>query len=288
MSNLPVDLNIKLEADVTKPVNDITATIVSAANFVGRVLGAPIEAMGGIVSDQIQFWRAQNIERLRDKWLAMRIERGVSPEAIKSLPFNIGVRLIEAASQEDNDEVQALWAELLDKATDPNNSVNVRRVHIDILRSISVAEVAILRFLWLRKNIYDRDPESLPNPAISDFVNKVLKKYSAEERALAVQNLRRQQCVRLAPDKYSLSIVSKIDDVLAHGKNVEKLQLISVFNALRNLVENLSGMHDNDFLGLSEAVKDSHSFIPEVFFELTELGIDLMSLCAASQVKQNA
>ena len=73
MPNLPVDFNIEIKADVTKPVNDITAAIVSAANFIEEYWVHRLKRWEELCANQIQYWRAKNIERLKDKWLAMRI-----------------------------------------------------------------------------------------------------------------------------------------------------------------------------------------------------------------------
>lgn len=279
--HMPVDISLKVTADATKPLQDITTTATNAAAFAGQVLGTPIEMAGGIVSDQIRYWRAVNLERLRSKWLQRRGARNLSLEMIKILPFDIGTRLLEAASGEDDEEVQALWAALLDAATDPNSSANVRRVHVDILKEITAVEASILRFLWLRVFLVD-DHEVVRVPKLEDFVTRFLKRYSVDERAVGLQNLKRQNCIRLKLDQFRLDEVSEIDDVLGEG-NVDKERMKRVIQALKILIQDVSGTHDEAYLGLHERLREKEKWDPELSFELTSLGIDLMRICEPSK-----
>lgn len=273
MSNLPVHLNIELKANLTKPIDEVTSAVVDAANFIGRVLGTPVEALGGIAGDQIQYWRAKNLERLKDKWLAMRAERGAGPEAIKSLPFGDGIRLFEAASQEDDDEVQRLWAGLLNSATDPGGEQEIKRIHIDILRSISGTEAKILQFLFLRIERVDIQLNTIADAEVSDFAKDVLEKMPAKSRVIGIQNLKRQDCVRRIVDRYHLQ---KIDEMLSLSVD-DSNDLADALRSIKELIENASGVQDDYYLN------GPHNF-PEISFELTELGIDLMRTCNGPDV----
>lgn len=252
-----VSPEIEIKADVTKPIEQITDTTVGAANFIGKVLGAPIEVAGAIVSDQLKHWRAANLERLHAKWLKKLNDRGISPDAANKLSFDIGVPLLEAAAMEQNEDVQELWAGLLASGTTPDGNQTIKRIHIEILRAISTIEARVLKYLYLTSIGYiDRDSYNQ------------LATYPEDEMRVALLNLRRQECIRPKLNDRLLWDVNNIDDILATGKGVEKEGLKEAFHALRKLVEDLSGANDN--LRLRFGATD---------FALTELANDLMKLC---------
>jgi hypothetical protein len=260
--NGPVKVDLK--ADLTKPIVDLSNLVVRASGFVGKLMGPPLSTIGGTLDDQFRYWRALNIERLREKWERRRAIRGLSPTEIRTLPFEIGARLIEGATLESDDEVQELWAALLDAATDPHSNINVRRVHVEILKSITSVEVSILNYYLA------------PSP------NAPLKRFSIEDRGVALQNLRRHQCIRLKLNEHLIQEIDQVDDVLAHGQNVEKERLKSVIMALGNLIKDLSGTNDFDYFHRSCRNSDDRDWMPEDEFELTELGYDLLGICMPS------
>jgi hypothetical protein len=269
-SGLPIKVNVDVKADVTKPIEETASAIVRASEFLGRLFGPALETGSAIINDQFKHWRAANIERLRRKWLDRRMSRGLSEDAIKLLPFNLGLRLIEGAASEDDEEVQNLWAGLLDAATDPNSRKHVKRIHIDILRSISGIDARILKFLFVRAELGDLERVGLNKPESKKFWEEQLECFPVADRAIAIQNLKRQECVRLIPDEDVLERIDQIHNVLAPRKDVSKDGFIDIITAIKSLIADASG------------ARDTHYFsggVPEIVFELTDLGLDLMETC---------
>lgn len=268
-------VNISVKADLTQPANDISRVLVSASEFVGKVVAPAFELSGSILADQFGHWRAQNIERLRLKWLRRRQEMGISEDAVSQLTFDIGHRFFEASSSEGDDEVQDLWAGLLVKATSQDTKSDIKRVHIDLLKSISGLEVRILKFLYMRLEAGDVAIGILNSGAASEYAERDLQAVPVRDRAVAIQNLKRQECVRRIPDKHYFEKINEIEWVLAPGVNVSKDDFKEVIYSLKRLIEDTAGVRDrSDF--------NNEVGFPELMYELTNLGEDLMRVCFAA------
>lgn len=117
-------------------------------DFIGTIVGPMATELGGLLGDQMKAWRASNLDRIARKWEAKRRERDIPVEIIKQLPFRDAILVLETSSLEDVDEIQELWARLILNATDINAEVEIMRMHIDILKSISPLEARILTLIF--------------------------------------------------------------------------------------------------------------------------------------------
>lgn len=120
----------------------------SAAPFVNRVLGRPIEdATGLLVADPL---RAARI--LTQDWYARRVteklrERNLRDEQLKAVPPNIAIPLLEAAQDETRDELREVWARLLANLMDPDRSQRVRLEFIETLKQFNPLDALVLNEL---------------------------------------------------------------------------------------------------------------------------------------------
>ncbi|WP_137044037.1 Abi-alpha family protein [Pseudolabrys sp. FHR47] len=269
-------VNISVKADLTQPVNDISRVLISASEFVGKVVGPAFELGGSMLADQLGHWRAQNIERLRLKWLRRREQMGICDDAIRCLPYDIAHRFFEASANESDDEVQELWAGLLAAATSKDTKEDIKRVHIDILKSISGLEVRILKFLYLLPQARAGTIDLSSLRVAHAHAERDLQSVPVRDRAVAIQNLKRQQCVRRIPDSRYLEKIDEIEWVLAPGASVSKEDFKEVIYSLKRLIEDAAGVRDrSDF--------DNETGFPESVYELTDLGEDLMRACLAAE-----
>jgi hypothetical protein len=113
----------KSPSEVATKALDLTE---AAGDFIGRIVGPPAEQLGGLLADQIGFWRARNLNRLADKWFKEVDKRQIPPERLHSLPFGEAFRALEAASMEEEENVQELWANLLANASDSEQSTRIK------------------------------------------------------------------------------------------------------------------------------------------------------------------
>lgn len=112
--------------------------------FTGSVFGAPLHELAGWTCDVIAArplrWQANNVdcimadlEKLRGAGLPVR-----------ALPPRQASVVLDAIANEDNADIQQLWAGLLKRATDPSDGYEIKRVHINVLRSIDPPEAKII------------------------------------------------------------------------------------------------------------------------------------------------
>jgi hypothetical protein len=276
----PAKINIDVKADITHATDTAANIVDRTSKFLGKIFGPSAPHVGGMISDQFQAWRASNLDRLQRKWERRRQKSGVAPDAIKLLPFNLGVRLISEACIEDSDDVLELWANLLEVATDPKAKFDVGRVHVDILRSITTVEAFVLKFLWLRHQDDDLSSNTLDQGRALAFYKSTLKKIAVEQRSLAIQNLMRQQCVRFIPDEFTIEKIDSLrDSIIASDEHIDIGGVKEALEAARQVIEKLSGVHDGQYFRLTNNKKGKSDWMPEIPFMLTVLGRDLMNVC---------
>lgn len=270
MVKLPIKLKADLKVDLTKPIDRVAETFQVAANFVGKIVGAPLEASVGLVSDTLQDFRAQNLERIALKWEQKIVDKGISQAAFQALPKGIGYRIIEACSIEENSEIQDLWAGLIASNVDGNQ---IEKFHIEILRALSPLEAKILKFQYLRYIEDDLKVSSLEYGPHSDFLNTEIGSIDARFRYLALLNLARMQCIRVLLSDYYLDIIDDSNSIQFRRALNDEERLRSV----RRMLSDLSNPGDAVLYG-----DDGSSLTPELDFRITELGIDLMNLCVGA------
>lgn len=266
-----------IKGDLSPAIAKGTDLAASLLNFFGRVFGPAIEAVGGILGNQLRSWQAANLDRLHKKWLKKREESGISEAAIKHLPFNLGTRLLTGASKEDDDTVQELWANLLKTATDPDSKIDVKRVHVELLESITAVEARILEFLWLRLSEKDNSPGIIQSTRISAFAEEKLGAFTLEDRVLALLNLSRLRCIRLAIDDFNLSRLDMAGQIITGRIDPDDIR--DAIRTIKTIIEDLSGNSEPFILGLHIEKGKQEGALPEVHYDLTTLGGGLMRAC---------
>ncbi len=123
----------------------IKDSIEAAKEFVGKLVGPGLEEGGGIIQDNIKFWRFKNQINILLKAKEFLEEKGIAPQ--KVLPKTL-IPLVENGSLEEHDDMQTKWAALLANAADPTNSEMVSPNFPEILKELSPLEVKLLDKLF--------------------------------------------------------------------------------------------------------------------------------------------
>ncbi len=257
----------------------------AVADVSGKVLSPPARILGQILSDTLTDFKVRNRDRIAAKYEVKRRDRNLSQTAIRELPPGIRARIIEGIENQDDESVQELWAELLAKASDPSTSVNIEALYIEILRSLGGAELAVLMFLLKRHQEEDLDRGSVRSKSYDAQLDD-LKKHRQIARVLAIQNLLRLRVVRMIPDTYYLDKI-EVSPFSGRVRDLERPeQLRDLIDELRDALASTkrllavhSGEHDATIFGYNENGELSDSWIAESFFELTELGVELLNAC---------
>jgi hypothetical protein len=111
--------------------------------FFSRIFGGSLEQLAGIGEDQLTVYRRTRQLRLAKRYEEIRKEMGFDGE-IKRVEFKFGLPLIAAASIENDDNLQDIYARLLATATNPDNKIEAKRAFVSILQELGPVEVLLI------------------------------------------------------------------------------------------------------------------------------------------------
>lgn len=134
----------------TKAVTEVAKTtgkaIDASREFGGwfsKFVEYPAEQASGIVGDSLKYIRMKRQVAYQDKVNKIMKARGLKVPT-QPIPLKIAMPLLQAATIEDDDNLQELWANLLVNAADKNSGVEVKRVFISILQDLMYFDAQIL------------------------------------------------------------------------------------------------------------------------------------------------
>ena len=152
------------------------------ADFLGDL---PKDLLGLLVGDRV---KAKRIEKMAALWQRTRErlrDRGIDPEP-PSLKYAIPI--LEAAADEENEELQDLWSRLLAAAMDPNRRDAMRQSFIATVKRMDPIDALVF------KAIHDNGPatpwETSANVAIASKL-----KCSTDEIIVSIEHLAELGCI---------------------------------------------------------------------------------------------
>ena len=191
--------------------------------FIAKYTAGSIQEACGIFEDKLKYARWKNQARLMLKAKKFLKEQGLdAPD--KSIPFKLAVPLLQAASLEDDDYLQDMWAKLLVNSATKNSNVDLQRMYIDILERLSPFDAKIL------EKIYSIPYEEamhkliivswLPERIELDQKKERPSKYPqpSEEMKLSLLNLDRLNCLAICISMGGGQIFQAVNQTLL-GKN---------------------------------------------------------------------
>lgn len=143
----PVIETAKATQEIAKAIGKGIDVADKFGSFVGQFIKGPAEEAVGTIIDRIRFVRIEQRVRFIQKIEQLVAETGVqlSPN---SVPLNLAVPLFSEATLEENEELQTRYAALLVNAANSDGSVEVRRLHVEILSQLGPIEIMILDALY--------------------------------------------------------------------------------------------------------------------------------------------
>lgn len=128
---------------LTSPKNQTTNL-----KLVRDIAGPASREFGLLISDQIKYWRLNNLVRISEKYERLRREKNLSDGSVRHLRMSVGLPILEKASYEDDDELQQLWAKLTLSATSSEESPEDVDAHhktfVNALHSMSKVDCKVL------------------------------------------------------------------------------------------------------------------------------------------------
>ncbi len=116
--------------------------------FISRYVAGPLEQGMGIFEDKLKYMRWERQVRLMQRADQLLRDSGLSSPT-RAIPLKLAVPLLEAASLEDDDYLQDLWARLLVNAANGASGVTLQRAYIAILEQLTPLEATILQRIYL-------------------------------------------------------------------------------------------------------------------------------------------
>ena len=133
---------------------------------IGRFVAAPTGEVVGMLHDHLKVVRFERQVRLLDRAAEFMAERGkAGPD--RKIPLNVALPLLEAATLEEDNDLQDLWVRLLVNGTDGDRPDEIERSFVSILRDMSRLDAEILQKIGDADNGTGVWTGELPELAIS-------------------------------------------------------------------------------------------------------------------------
>ena len=138
----------KATQNIAKTASKALGTVEKFGGYVSKYVSGSFEQIAGMFEDKLSYIRWERQERL-----FLQAQRFLKNEGIdkpnKPIPLKYIVPLLQAASLEENDQLQDLWAKLLVNFSVVHSSIEATRTYIDILERISPLEAEIINAIYL-------------------------------------------------------------------------------------------------------------------------------------------
>lgn len=161
----------------------VEATLKPFANLIERLFGGTVDEIGGMWQDSLKVRR-----QLRQVKLMEKLQKALSGVEFEPqpIPDKIWMPILQAASMEDDDELQNIWASLLANASNSGNIGLVHPSYVEIVRQLSSREATLLQ--W----IYNLDPKiGIVDSYLKDTYQHLFGAEGMQDMMVATENLLR-------------------------------------------------------------------------------------------------
>ena len=272
----------------------IINTAQDACDGLGHILGPAANNLRAILDDTTRYWQIKNAVKIQDKVQRICQERGLTPEQLGSLSVGDSIRTIDAASYEEEDDVQELWARLIANAISPGGKETVKKVYVDILRSVSSPEAALLELLWTcetKASFRNAQEISAFNKGMNALAETKWRKFPADVQAVAIQNLTRIRCITFRPRQIKadgmFALIPDSNDRFRQWSAIDPKKFQEVMEKIADLIFAAAAVKEYESVGstpFATSMLGPHEQITvrEMNYMLTALGKDLMNACNAN------
>ena len=200
---------MSVEEESAKAVTEVAKTTGKAIDagtkfgtFISKYIAGSLEQATGIIEDRLAYMRWENQHNLMIKAESFQKRIGLKTP-FRSLPLKVAIPLFQAASLEDDDSLQELWAALLVNGANASSGIELRRTYIDLLSSFTSLDAAVMQAIYLAAPS-DHLHDGFWTRNLPDFIipAMVLSKDESsvdpkEEVVLSLANLERLGLVRV-------------------------------------------------------------------------------------------
>lgn len=140
--SLPSELPISDEQ--AKFLRELISAVRDSGSYVADILGdLPKDLLGYLVGDRIKAARAERLSVIWEKSKKRLEDRGVTDPEPPSL--KLALPILEAAADENHEEISGLWERLLANAMDPSRRGRVRQAFIRTVKQMDPMDVLVLK-----------------------------------------------------------------------------------------------------------------------------------------------
>lgn len=143
------DEGAKAVQETAKAVGKLIDGIDKFGRFVERIGGGGLVELGQTFHDWTRAFRYETGLKLQDKVEAIHAKRRLEGKVIP-IPPRYLIPLLRNATEDDNEDVQYMWAGLIANATDPSRHVDMNKLYISVLSDLDPLDVKIIKFLATR------------------------------------------------------------------------------------------------------------------------------------------
>jgi len=200
--------------------------------FMARYVGASLTAAIGIFEDKLKYLRWERQVRLMQRAHDFLSSEGFD-QPTRAIPLKFAVPLLEAASLEDDDYLQDLWAKLIVNSAIETSGVMINRTFIDILERLSPMEAKILDVVYAipYDDMHHRgvDTRNLPESAKSfpEKSAKIERVEPTDEVKLSLANLDRLGCISVSRSMGGGQLFGTLNPTLLGKRFIEACKLQS-------------------------------------------------------------
>lgn len=130
-----VNVSVKGFGKLAKPASDAIGLVADAGKFLAQFFKPPLKQAVGMLTDRLEYSRWERQQRLGMRAAEFLKVKGLRAPT-RPLPASIALPLIEAATLEEDDDLQDIWARLLVNGADAS-APEIRRAYISILESLN-------------------------------------------------------------------------------------------------------------------------------------------------------
>lgn len=228
----PVSESAKAVQEIAKATGKAIDAGQKFGGFISRFVAGSIEQGMGIFEDKLKYMRWERQLRLMQRADQLLQKIGLT-QPTRHIPLKLAIPLLEAASLEDDDYLQDLWAKLLVNAANSGSRVTLQRAYIAVLEQLTPLEAAILQKIYALPYDATRhdgvEVGKLPNAVAvgKDDGKQDTLLEPPEDIRLALANLARLGCIVIQKSWGGGELFKKVNPTLLGKSFVEACTLQS-------------------------------------------------------------
>ena len=144
--NMPgVDKPAEAVAETAKLGQDLVELTKGGGQWASAVLGTLPHDVVGILGDKVRAYRIERAYELRQRVMGRLAAKGYQKPEELNAPPSLLLPILEAAVDEDREELQSLWEKLLAAASAPETRAGVRHSYIKIVKELDPPDALVLQ-----------------------------------------------------------------------------------------------------------------------------------------------